>query len=574
MVYKFKEALAAQITRAIDRWAGKNLPNYSEQTHPEVIIEVPSNVQYGEFSTAVALQLARLARCNPRQLAVSILAELFSEPDPFFTAFDHLTIDAGQISYDPNLFIAGAGFLNFSMKDSFWTEMVNQINEQGTSYGETEFGHNQKIQVEFVSANPTGPLHIGHGRSAAYGDALARVLKMAGFNVQREYYINDAGRQMSLLGESLKARYLQKLGQPAQVPPDGYQGEYMIGIADKLANNEKERHLDAEVDFFTRFAVGEIISSIESDLDLFNVVFDNWFSEKRELHDTDQVNQTLEYLKSKGAIYEKDGAYWLKTGSWEEQDRVVINSQGIPTYLAGDIAYHKNKFERGFEVIIDIWGHDHHGYQPRMKAMVEALGHNPQNLHLIVYQLVSLSRSGVPVKMSTRTGQFITLREVIDEVGVDAVRYFFNMRSPDSQMEFDLELAKKASSDNPVYYVQYAHARICSIFRNMSEYGLSEEMIANVNVDLLTSGEEKSLIKKLAEFPELVIKCARTYEPHHLTSYLQEMAGVFHGYYKRHRIMDRDSVELSCTRLKLMQALKIVIHNGLELLGVSAPERM
>ncbi len=576
MLIHFKKQLAEKIKQAIISLAKSGKLNLEVDRLPEVVIEIPANSSFGEFSTPVALQLAKAAQNNPRKIAEMILAELFREVSPFWEDFTALEIEAGRMVFKPADFLAGPGFINFTMKDKFWATMVKIINEQGAGYGSSDYGQKRKVMVEFVSANPTGPLHIGHGRSAAYGDSLARVLRLAGFDVWREYYINDAGRQMGLLGKSLHARYLQELGVEASLPAEGYRGRYLVEIAKQLKNEQgdKYRNEAADSEFFINYAVEMILAGIRSDLAEFKVEFDHWFSEKRELHDTNKVEECLEYLKSRKAVYQKDGAAWLKTGEWEEQDRVVVNSQGVPTYLAGDIAYHKNKYERGFETLIDIWGHDHHGYQPRMKAMVEALGYSPDSLHLIVYQLVSLLRDGAPVKMSTRAGEFITLKEVLDEVGSDAVRYFFNMRGPDSQMEFDLELAKKQSSDNPVFYVQYAHARICSIFRNMAEYGFNEADIPTAKVDLLTTEGERDLIKKLAAFPELVIKCAKSDEPHHLTTYLQEMAAIFHSFYKHHRIMDRENQELSYARLKLMKALKIVIHNGLDLLGVTAPERM
>jgi arginyl-tRNA synthetase len=479
--------------------------------------------------------------------------------------------------------VAGPGFINFFISQSCWLRAFRDISLQGSNYGQSQLGKGKKINVEYVSANPTGPLHIGHGRGAAVGDALANILKTVGYDVSREYYINDTGNQMELLGKSVYTRYLQLLGKEITFPPDFYQGDYIEQIAQLIVSQHKnhyEKTPEAESLFFiTSFAVDHILKGIQKDLRDFDAHFDTWFSEKT-LHEENAVERALGELKKKGHTYNSEGNIWFNSTLFrDDKDRVVVRDNGVPTYFASDIAYHLNKLERGFDRIINIWGADHHGYIPRIKAVIEAFGKPRETVEVLLVQFVNLLRGGTPVAMSTRSGTFVTLREVIDEVGKDAVKYNFLTRRSDAHLDFDLETAKKQSDENPVYYVQYAHARICNIINFAEKQSLILPQPDEVNLELLNLPEEMDLIKQLSSYPELVENCALSLEPHRITIYLNEIVSAFHRYYHLGKLdsskrVVSDDRALSTSRLWLVNTIKIVIKNGLHLLGVSAPEKM
>jgi arginyl-tRNA synthetase len=527
---------------------------------PEIVIEVPAHSEHGDFATNVAMQLAKPEKKAPRQIA-EILVKILEGNSELFEKVE----------------IAGPGFINFFIKKELWRESLKRIVVAGDDYGKGTAGNGKKVQVEFVSANPTGPLHIGHGRGAATGDAVASILSAAGFEVNREYYINDAGNQMDTLGRSVYLRYCELLGKSIEFPENCYQGDYIKDIARDLVTKFASRYLDApeeeSIPVFARLGGDIILQGIKQDLEDFGVVHNSWFSEQT-LFDSGKVAEAITYMQQNGFIYENDGALWFRTTDFgDDKDRVVVRGNGVTTYFASDIAYHKEKFERGFDWVIDVWGADHHGYVPRLKGIVQGLGRSADDLKIILVQLVSLLRDGVPVAMSTRSGEFVTLKEVVDEVGRDAARYFFLMRRSDSQLDFDLELAKRQSTENPVYYVQYAHARICSIFETVTERGLVPNDFTKIPLGKLDSSEEMSLIKLLGQFPEVVEGSALNFEPHRITYYLQELAGLFHSFYNKHRVIGEDP-ELSAARLLLLKCTAQTLKNGLTLLGVSAPERM
>jgi arginyl-tRNA synthetase len=527
---------------------------------PEIVLEVPGHEEHGDFSTNLALALAREEKKPPRKIAENIAAAL--------------GCCNGLCS---RVEVAGPGFINFFLTNRCWYGVLDEVVRSGSEYGRSRIGEGKKVQVEFVSANPTGPLHIGHGRGAATGDAVASVLQAAGFNVRREYYINDAGNQMRTLGLSLFLRYRQLLGEQVDFPGDCYQGDYIKDLAREVAKRNGRSLLDfAEgkaVSYFADYGGKKILAGIDADLKAFGVHFDNWYSEK-SLYERDEVNRGIAFLKERGLTYEKDDAIWFKTTDFgDDKDRVLVRSNGETTYFASDVAYHKEKFDRGFNLVVDVWGADHHGYVPRMKAVLAALGRAPEDLQIILVQLVNLLRGGEPVAMSTRSGEFVTLREVIDEVGRDACRFFFLVRRSDSQLDFDLELAKKQSTENPVYYVQYAHARVCSINRNATERGMAIPTLGEVDFDRLVLNEELALAKILARYPEVLEGAARHFEPHRITFYLQDLAAQFHSYYNQHRVLTED-VKASRSRLYLVNCVRIVLENALQLLGVSAPEQM
>jgi len=527
---------------------------------PDFAIEVPSRSDHGDFAVNAAMLMARTEKKAPRQIAEILVAQLKKQ----------------QGLWD-RVEIAGPGFVNFFLSASCWHEALNQIYAQGAGFGKCDVGAGKRVQVEFVSANPTGPLHIGHGRGAATGDAVASVLQEAGFEVQREYYINDAGNQMDTLGRSIYLRYCQLNGQEIDFPEDCYQGDYIRDYAQQVLDREGRRFLDMEecdaIAWFSREGGEAIRQGIDADLQQFGIRFDNWYSEQT-LYDRDLVKQGIDALTRDGYTYEQDGAIWFRTTDFgDDKDRVLIRSNGATTYFASDVAYHREKYQRGFDIVIDVWGADHHGYVPRMKAVLAALGRNPEDLQIILVQLVNLLREGDQIAMSTRAGKFVTLKEVVDEVGKDACRFFFLMRRSDSQLDFDLELAKKQSTENPVYYVQYAHARVCSINRNAEESGIALLGGNEVKLDTLTLPEELQLTKMMSRYPEVVASAALNYEPHKITFYLQELAAQFHSYYNQHRVIV-DDVDVSQARLYLVNAVKQVVSNALTVLGVSAPEKM
>lgn len=522
---------------------------------PQVVLEVPPQKEFGDFATNFAMQSARVFHKNPRQIAEEI---------------------AGRITGDwlDHTQIAGPGFLNFYLKGNVLYDNFQAILDAGESFGNLPKKDAPKIQVEYVSANPTGLLHVGHGRGAAAGSALVNLLRAAGYPVESEYYINDAGNQMNNLARSVNARYLELLGQDVEFPEDGYHGQDIIDTAQRILDRDGDKYLslseEERLAIFKDLAYHEKLAILKEDLEKFHVTFDNWFSE-RTLH-PDAVRKVVEILHAKGDIYEKDGALWLKSTAYgDDKDRVVIRDNGVPTYLAADIAYHHNKYERGFDRLINIWGADHHGYVCRVKAAMQALGHDPEKLTVLLLQMVSLYRGGELVKMSKRTGQSVTLNELMEEVGTDAARYFFLMRSLDSQLDFDLDLAKKKSNDNPVYYIQYAHARICSIFRQAEETKLT--LGKEPKLSLLTDESEIDLIKKIESYPEEVEKAAADYAPQRIARYSYDLAALFHSFYNKCRIMGVDH-DLAEARLALVTVTAHVIRHSLGILGVSAPEHM
>ncbi|MHB8481115.1 MAG: arginine--tRNA ligase [Nitrospiria bacterium] len=523
---------------------------------PRVHLEIPKRENQGDYSSPVAMVIGSMTRQSPRKIAELIFKRLPSNP------------------MVEKIEIAGPGYLNFTFKNSYWHDVLREIVQKNTAYGHSQKGNGIKVQVEFVSANPTGPLHVGHGRGAVVGDALANLLEMTGHQVQREYYINDVGRQVELLGQSTYARYLQLKGEKTEIPAEGYQGEYITEIAreiisKKIAIPEKETEI---VPFFIVYSKSQILSGIKKDLDTLHVYFSDWFSEK-ELYDTGVVNRILEELRKKGLLYEHEGGTWFATTRFgDDKDRIVIKSGGEKTYYASDIAYHYQKYQRGFDRVINIWGADHHGYILRVKAAVEALGFDHKTLNILLLQLVNLLREGKPVPMSKRAGEYVTLRDVFNEVGVDSTRFFFLTRGSDNALDFDLELAKKQSNENPVYYIQYAHARICSVLRNAEEKNI-DLSDREVTLSLLTLPQETALMKHLAYYPMLIEECAEAMEPHRVSFYIQDLAGLLHQYYYKTRILS-DDLALTRSRLYLTRAIRIVLKNALGVLGISAPEKM
>ena len=536
--------------------------NHDLKAEISIELEIPRSSEHGDYASNIALALSRHLKRNPRQIASEIAANL-NDSD--------CILDKSEI--------AGPGFINFFIKPAAWYGIIREILDNPQKYGRLEIEGGPKVQVEFVSANPTGPLHIGHGRGAAIGDVLANILQARGFQVQREYYINDVGNQMDTLGRSLYFRYRQELGENIELPDNHYRGEYMRELARDFMRDHGDGYgstpLEDAFPVFAGYASKRILDGIKEDLDVFGVHFDNWFSE-RELHNRDSINKTIEYLRERGFIYEDQGAVWFKSTAFgDEKDRVVVRATGASTYFAADLAYHRDKFERGFESIIDIWGADHHGYVDRMRAGVQALGRGEDDLRIVLVQLVNLLRGGAPVAMSTRGGEFVTLREVIDEVGKDATRFIFLTRRTDSPLDFDLEVAKAQSNDNPVFYVQYAHARLCSVFEVARDRGVEFDWrsISDETLHLLQVRQEFEIIKLLGEYPEVVCECVRSLEPHYIAYYLHELVSLFHSYYHDNRILSEDA-ELSKARLCLALAIKEVIGNALMLLGVTAPQKM
>ena len=528
-------------------------------TLPAFEIDAAKHAEHGDLAANLALVLAKQARMAPRKVAEIIIKNL-AAPEGMLLKVE----------------IAGPGFINFFIADAYWYSVIEEIHRLGPAYGNSDLGAGVKVQVEFVSANPTGPLHIGHGRGAALGDTLANLLAATGHTVEREYYINDVGNQIMTLGKSLYFRLRELAGEAVEFPEDGYQGDYMKDLArDYLAVGgappPPELQGDDQVRL-GRYAGDVILDEIKQDLKDFGVRFDHWFSET-QLYDQGLVDQSFTLLRDAGYLYEADGALWFKaTAFGDEKDRVVRRGNGVTTYFASDIAYHLHKFRRGFDQVVDIWGADHHGYVPRLQAAAQALGFTGR-LQVILVQLVSLLRRGEPVAMTTRGGTFVTLREVMDEVGKDAARFIFLTRRPDAQLEFDLEVAKQQSSDNPVYYVQYAHARLASVFRQAAAQGVEREALDPARLPRLSLPEELTILKMLANYPELVEGAARNREPHRITYFLTELAAQLHSYYYKHRFIS-DDVELTQARFWLVSGVKTVLAHGLGILGVEAPETM
>ncbi|UJF33636.1 arginine--tRNA ligase [Paenibacillus hexagrammi] len=527
---------------------------------PDMALEVPKDKAHGDFATNVAMQLTRIAKQNPRQIAEQIIASLDKEK-----------------AYIAEANIAGPGFINFKMNKSYLYPIVGEVMKQGEAYGAVNIGNGLKVQVEFVSANPTGSLHLGHARGAAVGDALCNVLSLAGYHVTREYYINDAGNQVLNLAKSIEARYLQALGQDAEMPEDGYYGEDIKGFAADLAAEKGDSLLSMPEEerraYFRSYGLAKELDKIKRDLGRFGVKFDEWFSET-SIYENNLIPGVLQELRDKGHIFEEEGATWLRTTPFgDDKERVLIKNDGSFTYLTPDIAYHRNKFERGYDRLINIWGADHHGYIPRMKAAMTALGFEADRLIVLIAQMVSLFQNGEKVKMSKRTGKAVTMEDLMDEVGVDPIRYFFTMRSMDSHLDFDMDLAVSQSNENPVFYVQYAHARICSIYRQAEEQGVQLLPIEQVDLSRLTAESEFDLLRKIGELPEEVAVAAEQYAPHRLIRYVYELASQFHSYYKAERVITDDAQQTQA-RLALLGVVRTTIANVLRVVGVSAPERM
>ena len=553
-----KDKILEKLNGTLEQCAERDLfripPGFAVQ------LEVPRAEEHGDFATNLALNLAKPNRRSPRDIAKSFVE---------------------QLAYGDGLFseveIAGPGFINLVISPSAWYEVLNEIHRLQRNYGRSNLGKGRYVQVEFVSANPTGPLHVGHGRGAAIGDALASILEATGHRVEREYYINDAGTQIETLGRSVFYRYQQLLGRQVEFPQTCYQGDYIQALAKEMQKVHGDSYLNSsEEEFlplFSDYAANRILDGIRQDLEDFGVLYDRWFSEK-SLYENGAVARVIKTLRAAGLIYEKDGALGFRsTAQGDEKDRVVVRANGMTTYLASDLAYHQDKYLRGFDLVIDLWGADHHGYVERMYAGVVALGKMRENLKLLLVQLVNLLRKGKQVTMSTRAGEFVTLKDVIDEVGRDAARFIFLTRRSDSPLDFDLELAKEKSADNPVYYVQYAHARISSIIRLAEDRQLDLDGSDNIDLARLSSSEELALIKQLSLYPEVVENSASFLEPHRIPYYLTQLASAFHSYYKYNRII-QDDLDLARARYHLVKAIRTVVGNGLGLLGVSAPEQM
>lgn len=540
---------------------------------PEMEIEEPRNPSHGDFSTNFAMVSAAIQKMPPRKIAESLVSSIEALGD-----FQE-EISGETKNLIEKVEIAGPGFINFFLSNKAWHPVVDRILEQDKRYGASDMGGNEKVQVEFVSANPTGPLHVGHGRGAAVGDSIGNILCFAGFDVQKEYYINDSGRQIRTLGISVWLRLLQKTGKEIEFPDDCYQGNYIKELAEEILAKEGNAFIQRDekeaIDACAKFAAKKILVSIKEDLTNFGVTFDHWFSEQ-SLYDSGRVQKTIEDFKSKDLIYKEDGALWFRTQDFgDEKNRVVVRNNGLTTYFASDIAYHMEKYERGFDRVIDVWGADHHGYIKRIDASVVASGRKSKQFEVILVQLVNLLRGGKPFQMSKRAGDFVTLKDIVDEVGKDAARFIFLSRSYDSGLDFDLELAKQKNSDNPVYYVQYVHARITGILLKAKQENIIKDIDFNKgeNLNLLDAVEEINLIKILDTFKANVEKSAQTLHPHVIFTYLMSLAAAFHGYYNRHKVIT-DNRELTLARLSLVLGVKKVIRNGLTLLGVNAPERM
>jgi arginyl-tRNA synthetase len=531
----------------------------SASADPPILLEVPKRPGQGDFASTTAMALAAEEKRPGRDVAEILRRHLPREP------------------WLDSVVVAGPGYLNFTMTPLYWHQVLTAILEEGGRYGGSAIGGGRRVQVEFVSANPTGPLHVGHGRIAAVGDTLARLLEATGHQVEREYYINDLGNQIVTLGLSLLARYRQQFGEPAPLPEGGYQGDYLLELAKEVADNEGRRWLSEPVEqaqpYFSQIASQRLLARIRDDLDRFGVGFDRWVSEVA-LHLGGRVEQALGRLRAAGHLFEEEGATWVRTTPFgDDKNRVVIRQSGQMTYFASDLAYHLDKYERGYDRIVDVWGADHHGYAPRVWAGMEAMGYPRGRLSIVLVQLVNLLRKGRPVSMSTRAGEFVTLREVLDEVGRDAARFFFLIRRCDNALDFDLELAKAQSEENPVYYVQYAHARLCSVERQAAERQVSLPAAGAVDLGPLTLAEEQGLLRQLSIYPSVIDASAQLLEPHRVIFYLQELAGLLHAYYNKHRVLTEDHAR-SLARLALMRAIRTVLANGLAIAGVAAPERM
>lgn len=559
----------------------------------EIVIEHARDKSHGDFACNIAMRLAKPAKRKPRDIAELIISKI---PESLMVK---------------SISIAGPGFINFTLADTAFFSVVKNIFEKAENFGQSTIGENKKVQVEFVSANPTGPLHVGHGRGAAYGAVVSNLLKAVGYQVSKEYYVNDAGRQMDILAASVWLRYLEHCGEKVTFPVNAYKGEYVLDIAASIfeahgedfrkpfaevicdvpidegqEGGDKEAHIDGIISqaktllghahYRTVFGVGlnTIITDIREDLAEFGVTFDEWFSE-RSLMEDGAIDKALNKLKDNDHVYEKGGALWFRSTDFgDEKDRVVVRDNGQHTYFAADIAYHLNKFDRGFDKCLDIWGADHHGYVARVKGSIKAMEQDADALDVLLVQFAVLYKGGEKMQMSTRSGQFVTLRELREDVGNDAARFFYVMRKCEQHLDFDLDLAKSQSNENPVYYIQYAHARICSVFRELNEKNMThDEPVGEANLALLNSPQESAIMSTLARFPEVVENAAMNYEPHNIPHYLRELANEFHTYYNAQKFIVEDEATRNA-RLYLIKAVRQVIQNGMRLIGVSTPEAM
>lgn len=568
-----QERVAAALLGALNE--AKKKGRLKTETWPALTLDAPKRPEWGELATTIAMSLASSEEKRPYEIA-EIIAEHLAETGQLFERVE----------------VVRPGFLNLTVKPALWHEVLREIDAQGDAYGKADVGRGRRVLVEYVSANPTGPLHVGHGRGAAIGQAIARLLRAIGYAVTSEYYINDAGRQMKLLGASVYARYQELLGRPAEFPEEGYHGAYISDVARRLKHKlegEMKSSDPAEIEARCRtLAYQELLELIREDLASLGIEFQSWFSEE-SLFKSGAVEQALDDLQARGLLVEREGALWFRSTVFgDEKDRVVKKQDGEYTYLASDIAYHRDKLQRGYDLLVDVWGADHHGYIPRMEAVMQAYGHPKERLRVVLVQLVKLLRAGVEVKMSKRTGSFVTMREVVDEVGADAAKFFFLMRDSRTHLDFDLELAKQRSADNPVYYVQYAHARIASLWRMAAVRGIECPRPQKTDLTPLTDPDELSLIRKLSVYPDILQTSASTFEPHRVTYYLQQLAALLHTFYNKHRILPPASGQehneaglaeeltpkRTAARLALMRGVQQVIRNGLTVLGISAPEQM
>ncbi|MBH0185173.1 MAG: arginine--tRNA ligase [Nitrospira sp.] len=565
--------VATALLGALD--GAKKKGQLKTEAWPTLTLDAPKRPEWGDLASTVAMSLASSEQRAPHDIA-QIIVENLPRREQLFERVE----------------IVRPGFLNLTVKPALWQEVLKEIESQGAAYGKADIGRGRRVLVEYVSANPTGPLHVGHGRGAAVGQAVARLLDAVGYEVAGEYYVNDAGRQMKLLGASVYARYRELSGQSVEFPEDGYHGVYITAVAERIKQQLGDTAKDlapSELEEQCRlFAYREMLAQIREDLNSFGIEFQSWFSEA-SLLESKAVEQVLDELKSRGLLFEQEGAWWFRSSAFgDEKDRVVKKQDGEYTYLASDIAYHRDKLQRGYDLLVDVWGADHHGYIPRMQAVVQAYGHPKERLHVVLVQLVKLLRAGVEVKMSKRTGSFVTMGEVIDEVGADAAKFFFLMRDSRTHLDFDLDLAKQRSADNPVYYVQYAHARISSLWRVAGTRGIDCPAAADADLSVLTDPDELGLIRKLSAYPDILQMSASAFEPHRMTYYLQQLAALLHTFYNKHRILppagiqevgEAEPVEeltpkKTAARLVLMRSVQQVIRNGLSVLGMSAPEQM
>ncbi|MBP8952517.1 MAG: arginine--tRNA ligase [Armatimonadetes bacterium] len=553
-----RELLKDLVTRAVQAAVGSGaLP----QVSIDVQIELPKKPEHGDFATNAAMVLASQAKCNPRQVAQAII--------------DHMPEDPLLATVE----IAGPGFINFRLSQDWLAQVIARCCEQGEAYGRCNAGRGKRVQVEFVSANPVGPIHIGNARGGPYGDVLASLLDAVGYCVEREYYINDGpdNTQLKLFGASVQARYRTLAGEPTDLPENGYQGQYVIDLAQGLLDSDGDAHLSIPVDddgalAFSRLVEQTMVDGLREDCRAMGIEFDVWFSEQ-SLHEAGAVAREVDSLVDRGLAYEKDGAIWLKTGDFgDEDDRVLRRSTGAFTYIASDLAYAANKFDRGFEHLVYVWGPDHAGYVPRLKAAIDALGRG--TCEIIIYQQVRFLENGQPLGLSKRRGAIVSVRDLVNEIGRDATRFFFLMRTVDAHLDFDLDLARAQSQDNPVYYVQYAHARICSILREGVERGIIRENDGDADLSLLTDPDELALMRRIAEYPHGLLTAAEYRAPHRLTFFARDLAQSFHQFYGTCRVLDPDAPAMSQARLKLVHATQTVLRNCLGILGISAPERM